>query len=84
MATKHLLHFIQASLGLAASLATLSAAGESKHLVVHGFQTPQSAIHDPVADVYLVSNVGPGNPAGIDHNGFISRVSPDGSIQDLR
>ena len=84
MTTKHLFHFIRASLGVAASVGMLPAAGEHEHLVVNGFQTPESAIHDTIADIYLVSNVRPGNPAAIDHNGFISRVSPDGSIQDLR
>lgn len=48
-----------------------------------GFETPESALHDPVADVYLVSNIN-GAPAGKDNNGFISRVSPDGQVLDLR
>jgi hypothetical protein len=84
MTTKHLFQHIPASLGLAVSLGISAAAGASERIVVDGFQTPESVIHDTTADVYLVSNVGPGNPAGIDHNGFISRVSPGGSIQDLR
>jgi hypothetical protein len=48
-----------------------------------GFDGPESALHDPVADVYLVSNFAgdPGVPAG---NGFISRVSPDGGLLALK
>jgi len=30
-----------------------------------------------------VSNVGPGSPGALDHNGFISRVSPNGTIVQL-
>src|SRR5262249_52633362 len=53
-------------------------------LIVPGFQTPESVIHDRDADVYLVSNVGAGNPGAIDHNGFISIVSPRGEIVTLK
>lgn len=54
-------------------------------LRVEGFRTPRAVIHDPEADVYLVSNVN-GDPAAADDddNGFISRVSPDGKILELR
>jgi hypothetical protein len=52
-------------------------------IIVAGFETPESAVHDPVMDWYLVSNVGIGNPAALDHNGFISKVSPAGTILDL-
>ena len=34
-------------------------------------------------DWYLVSNVGMGNPAALDHNGFISKVTPRGVVRDL-
>lgn len=44
-----------------------------------GFQDPESVLHDPVADVYYVSNVY-GMPIDKDGNGFISRVSPDGQV----
>ncbi len=46
---------------------------------VQGFATPESVLHDTIADVYLVSNVN-GSPVGKDGNGFISRVSPDGEV----
>jgi hypothetical protein len=48
-----------------------------------GFSTPESVIHDSVADVYLVSNI-EGAPAAKDDNGFIARLSPDGYVQQLR
>ena len=48
-----------------------------------GLATPESVLHDPVADVYLVSNIN-GSPLGIDGNGFISRLSPDGTVLDLK
>jgi hypothetical protein len=40
-------------------------------------------VHDVVADVYLVSNVD-GEPLERDGNGFISRLSPDGRVRELR
>ncbi len=41
-----------------------------------GFDTPECALHDEVADVYLVSNIR-GAPLAKDGNGYIARVSPD-------
>jgi hypothetical protein len=43
-----------------------------------GFDTPESALHDPAADVYLVSNIH-GAPTAKDGNGYISRLRPDGT-----
>ncbi|MGD2071521.1 MAG: SMP-30/gluconolactonase/LRE family protein, partial [Gemmatimonadota bacterium] len=51
--------------------------------ITGGFETPESVLHDPVDDVYLVSNVS-GAPLEVDGNGFISRVSPEGDVMDLR
>lgn len=48
-----------------------------------GFETPECALHDKLADVYLVSNIN-GEPFGKDDNGFISIVSPDGAIKALK
>ncbi|HEV2992209.1 MAG TPA: hypothetical protein VG759_27490 [Candidatus Angelobacter sp.] len=56
----------------------------AQRIVVTGFDTPESVVHDPDADVYLVSNVGVGDPGALDHNGFISRVSPAGVILKLK
>ncbi len=51
----------------------------STTVVDPNFQTPESVLHDAVADVYLVSNIN-GDPLGKDNNGFISRVGPDGRV----
>ncbi|MDH4044416.1 MAG: SMP-30/gluconolactonase/LRE family protein [Gemmatimonadota bacterium] len=48
-----------------------------------GFATPESMLHDPVADVYLVSNIN-GELAAKDDNGFIARLSPTGEILTLK
>lgn len=52
-------------------------------ITVDGFSGPESALHDPAADVYLVSNLG-GQPTAKDGNGFISLVSPAGEVVELR
>ncbi|MGH7475682.1 MAG: SMP-30/gluconolactonase/LRE family protein [Longimicrobiales bacterium] len=51
-------------------------------MTVPGFDAPESVIHDPEQDVYFVSNIA-GDAAERDNNGFISRVSPDGTIDSL-
>jgi hypothetical protein len=48
-----------------------------------GFASPGAALYDPEADVYLVSNTN-GAPTDGDGNGFISRVSPEGSLLELK
>jgi sugar lactone lactonase YvrE len=48
-----------------------------------GLATPESVQYDAKNDVYLVSNIN-GGPSAADGNGFISRVSPDGSKVDLK
>jgi sugar lactone lactonase YvrE len=48
-----------------------------------GLRTPESVLHDPSADVYLVSNIN-GVPSEKDNNGFLSRVSPDGTVSALK
>lgn len=48
-----------------------------------GFRTPESALYDAEADVYLVSNINGGEIAA-DGNGFISRVDPTGRVADLK
>jgi hypothetical protein len=58
-------------------------AARSAAIRVTGFSTPESVRHDPAADVYLVSNIN-GNPLDKDGNGFISRVTPDGEIAELK
>lgn len=48
-----------------------------------GFETPESVLYDEEADLYLVSNVN-GSPTEEDDNGFISKVSPDGEVTELK
>ncbi len=48
-----------------------------------GFATPESVLHDPEHDVYYVSNIS-GDPTAADGDGFISRLSPDGEVLELR
>lgn len=57
--------------------------GEVTTLSGVGFETPESVLHDAHADVYLVSNIA-GSPLEKDDNGFISRVSPEGEVEELR
>ena len=69
--------------GDAGSDAPQASALPAGDMVVSGFSTPESVLYDPTSDVYLVSNIN-GGPTDKDDNGFISRVSPDGEILDLR
>jgi glucose/arabinose dehydrogenase len=55
----------------------------SKAFRVEKLRAPESVIHDEEQDVYFVSNVD-GPPTERDGNGFISRVSPDGRVLDLK
>lgn len=60
---------------IAAAVAFLAACSRD----AGGFDTPESALHDAIDDVYLVSNID-GAPAAKDGNGYIARVRPDGSM----
>lgn len=44
------------------------------------FATPESVFYDAASDRYLVSNIN-GKPDGVDDNGYISELSPDGSVK---
>lgn len=48
-----------------------------------GFLTPESVLYDAADDVYLVSNIN-GIPGVADNNGFISKVSPEGKVVELK
>jgi len=58
-----------------------AAANSGRQIVVHdaGFMTPESVIHDPLTDRYLVSNIN-GSPLEADDNGFIALVADDGTV----
>jgi hypothetical protein len=58
-------------------------AAATKVGAVVGFLTPESVLHDTVQDIYFVSNIN-GSPTAKDNNGFISRVRPDGAIENLK
>src|SRR5690242_18444643 len=55
----------------------------TKVAVVEGFLTPESVKYDSAQDVYFVSNIN-GGPLAKDDNGFISRVRPDGVVENLK
>ncbi|MES1183336.1 MAG: hypothetical protein ABUL60_05945 [Myxococcales bacterium] len=44
------------------------------------FATPESVFYDAAGDRYLVSNIN-GKPDGVDDNGYISELSPDGAVK---
>jgi len=47
--------------------------------ITEGVATPESVLYDELNDRYLVSNIN-GKPDGVDNNGYISEVSPDGKV----
>jgi hypothetical protein len=56
---------------------------ERKSIANVGFSSPETALWDSVADVYLLSNIN-GKPENEDNNGFISRINPDGTVAALK
>jgi hypothetical protein len=67
----------------ATPLAPPAPAAATKVLAIEGFLTPESVLHDTAQDIYFVSNINGGLTAK-DGNGFISRVRPDGAIENLK
>src|SRR5438477_2731518 len=55
----------------------------TKVATVQGFLAPESVLHDSTQDIYFVSNIN-GSPTAKDNNGFISRVRPDGAVENLK
>lgn len=47
-----------------------------------GFSSPESAVFDSTENVWYVSNIG-GDSFAKDHNGFISRLKADGTLDSL-
>ncbi len=64
---------------------TPPAAPASEPIVVRdaGFATPESVMHDPLRDLYFVANIN-GSPLAEDDNGFISAVSAEGEVLELK
>jgi SMP-30/Gluconolactonase/LRE-like region len=48
-----------------------------------GLATPESIQYEPISDTYLVSNIN-GGPLDKDDNGFISKLSPEGKVLELK
>ena len=48
-----------------------------------GFASPESVLHDPLSDLYYVSNIN-GAPLAADDNGFVSVVSSQGKLLALK
>jgi hypothetical protein len=57
--------------------------GGGASVIVEGLAHPESILHDTVDDVYLISNIN-GDPGAVDDDGFISRVLPDGTVEELK
>jgi sugar lactone lactonase YvrE len=57
--------------------------GKTPLTISEGFSTPESVLYDADSDVYLVSNIN-GEPAGVDDNGYITKISPDGTIAEAK
>ena len=68
------------------SAAVQGAQADSARLVASpaGFTAPEAVRYDADQDIYFVSNWGTGNPDAKDNNGFISRMSPEGAVDNLR
>jgi sugar lactone lactonase YvrE len=64
--------------------AAMSVAPSAPLVVREGFIAPEAVRYDPEQDVYFVSNFGPGDAGERDDNGFISRMRPDGGVENLR
>jgi hypothetical protein len=63
----------------------VSAPPAANHIAVRdvGFATPESVLHDPLTDSYFVSNIN-GSPLEADDNGFISLLTPEGQVANLK
>jgi hypothetical protein len=63
-----------------------SAQSDSARLIASpaAFNQPEAVRYDPDQDIYFVSNWGTGDVGAKDNNGFISRMAPDGTVQQLR
>lgn len=48
-----------------------------------GIATPESVLYDAETDTYLVSNIN-GSPLDKDNNGYITELSPDGSVVNAK
>jgi sugar lactone lactonase YvrE len=63
--------------------ASHAAVQPEKVTVIPGFSTPESVLWDAKDDVWFVTNIN-GNPSAKDGNGFISRLTRDGTVDSLQ
>jgi sugar lactone lactonase YvrE len=49
-----------------------------------GFSQPEAVRYDPDQDGYFVGNWGTGSPEAKDNNGYISRMTPDGTVDQTK
>ncbi|HEY8713553.1 MAG TPA: hypothetical protein VIM68_11825 [Thermoanaerobaculia bacterium] len=70
-----------ATTGTAAATTTTAAGSSPKE--IKDLQTPESVLYDAGQDVYYISNIN-GDPTAADNNGFISRISPDTLLGDMK
>lgn len=76
--------FFLASLTAFWSLTTMANPETSKIMVSEvGFATPESVEYYAAEDVYLVTNIN-GSPFDADDNGFISKLTPEGKVIELK
>ena len=63
-----------------------SAQPDSARLIASpgGFTGPEAVRYDPDQDLYFVSSWGSGDPGAKDNNGFISRMTPEGTVSQLK
>jgi hypothetical protein len=64
-------------------LSGCSSVGDAVVDVSAPFTQPEGALHDPAADVYLISNV-VGAPLDHDNNGYITVLDPSGTVRAPR
>lgn len=74
--------FVSACL-FGASLIACPAMAQDVVWTLEGFEAPESAYFDATRDVLYVSNIA-GEPTDKDGNGYISRVDPDGTLQEAK
>ena len=67
-----------------ASTGTTGTGAARPWFVRDGFVAPEAVRYDPDQDVYFVANWGTGSASATDNNGYISRMKPDGQIENMR
>jgi sugar lactone lactonase YvrE len=66
----------------AAAATVVAPAAPTRVTTTAGFSTPESVLWDAAQGVWFVSNIN-GNPSMKDGNGFVSRLTADGSVDSL-